>query len=257
MTLPVRLPVLVALLGAVAWPQNAEELFQQGGRLFAEGKLPAAITALQRSVDLRPEYAPAWKALGVAYASQGAFELAERPFRNACERQPALPDACLYYGRTLYLLNRFETAISVLRRTVQREPGNAEGHRLLALSLEGLGQPAAAREAFQAAMRLNRNSSPNEDPGIDYAVFLARQGQAEQAIGPLEDVLKRHPDAGRAHLEAGCTLLSLDRLSEAAVHLERAVALEPRSARAHLLLGKVYLRLGKAEAAEEHLRQVK
>ena len=55
-------------------------------------------------------------------------------------------------------------------------------------------------------------------------------------------------------LEFGCVQLALDRLTEAAAHLERALALDPRGARAHLLLGKVYLRQGKTQAAEEHLR---
>ena len=247
--------VLAALLPALVWPQDADEFFRRGERFFDEHQLEAAIAAFQRSVELRPAYAPAWKALGVVYASRGEFERAETPFRNACERQPSLPDACLYYGRTLYLLNRFQPAIDVLRRTIQKERENGEAYRLLALSLEALGQAAEAGDAFRRAVRLNRGAAPNEDPGIDYAVFLFRQGRAEDAIDPLEGTLKRHPDAARAHLELGCIQLALDHLEEAAAHLERALALDPRSGRAHLLLGKVYLRQGKPQAAEEHLRQ--
>jgi Flp pilus assembly protein TadD len=246
---------LLSVLSFTAWPQQAEELYRQGQRSFTTGNLDAAIAAFQQAVKLRPDYAPAWKALGVAYASRGEFDRAESPFRNACERQPPLPDACIYLGRTLYLLNRFPAAISVLRPIVQAEPRNSEGYRLLGLSFEALGQSAEAGAAFLAAVRLTNSAAPNEDPGIDYGVFLTRQGHAGLAIGPLEDVLKRHPDAARGHLELGCTLLSLDRLTEAAAHLERSVALDPQSGRAHLLLGKVYLRLGKPEAAQEHLRQ--
>lgn len=247
--------VLATLLPALVWPQDAEELFRQGGRFFAERNLDAAIAAFQRSVELRPGYAPAWKALGAVYASRGEFERAETPFRNARERQPSLPDACLYYGRTLYLLNRFQPAINVLRRTIQKERENGEAYRLLGLSLEALGQAAEAGDALRQAVRLNRGSAPNEDPGIDYAVFLFRQGRAEDVMCPLESALKRHPDAARAHLELGCIQLALDHLEEAAAHLERALALNPRCARAHLPLGNVYLRQGKPEAAEERLRQ--
>ena len=100
----------------------------------------------------------------------------------------------------------------------------------------------------------NAAAAPDEDPGIDYAVFLFREGRAEEAIVPLESVLKRHPDAARAHLEMGCIQLALDHLPEAAAQLERALELDPRVARAHLLLGKVYQRQGKSQAAEEHLR---
>ena len=138
----------VRALFSRCWPQDAEELFRQGGQLFAEGKPDAAIAAFQRAVALRPDYAQAWKALGVVYASRQEFDRAETPFRNACERQPSLPDACLYYGRTLYLLNRFQPAIDVLHPVLQRDAENSEAYRLLALSLEALGQAAEAGECL-------------------------------------------------------------------------------------------------------------
>ncbi len=246
--------VLLALICAIAWPQDAVEFFRRGRRFFADGNGDAAIIAFQQAVELRPEYAAAWKALGVVFASRGDFDRAETPFRNACERQPSLPDACLYYGRTLYLLNRFQPAIAVLRRVLAARDG-AEVHRLLALSLEGAGRGAEAEPEFRAAIHLARESSAEEDPGIDYGVYLFRQGKPEPSLDPLRAALGRHPDSARAHLELGCILLALDRVQDAATHLERSIALDPKSGRAHLLLGKVYLRLGKPDAAEEHLRQ--
>src|SRR5258708_9563256 len=249
-----RIAILLAA-GFVAAAQDSDQLYQLGTGLLAERQPAAAIQALERSVALKPSHAAAWKALGVVHAAQGDFDLAEKPFRTAFELQPSLPDACLYYGRTLYLLNRFQPALEVLRRAVPYDQRNSQIYRLMALSLEALGETAEAGSAFQNAVRLDRGSPPNEDPGIDYGVYLFRQGRAEQALDPLESVLKRHPDASRAHLELGCILLSLDRLSDAQLHLERACALDPNSSRSHLLLGKVYLRLGKTEAAEEHLSQ--
>ena len=249
------LTAFYTVYAAACWSQDAEALVRNGEKLFNERNLDGAIETFQRAVDIEPRYAPGWKALGVAFASRGDFERAEAPFRNACERQPTLSDACLYYGRTLYLLNRFQGAIPVLRATIQREPRSPEAYRLLALSLEGLGRFTEAGDAFRDALRLNRGGAPDEDPGIDYGVFLTRQGQAGQAIPVLEDALKRHPRSSRGHLELGCTLLALDRLPDAAAHLEQSLTLNPDSGRAHLLLGKVYLRLGKTEAGEEHLRQ--
>jgi Flp pilus assembly protein TadD len=241
---------------AIASAQDdPNEIYRQGMRLFAEHKPDAAIAAFERVIALRPKNAAAWKALGVVYAAQRNFGAAENPLRTACELNPALPDACLYYGRTLYLLNRFQPAIDVLRRALANDRENAEIHRLLGLSLEGLGATEEAGVAFRNAVRLLRGSPPNEDPGIDYGVYLFRLGSAEEAVAPIEAALARHPDAARAHLELGCVLLSLDRLQDAESHLERASALDPESSRTHLLLGKVYLRLGKTKAGEEQLSQ--
>jgi tetratricopeptide (TPR) repeat protein len=233
--------------------QDAASLYREGLRLFAEGKSEAAAASLEQSLGIQPANAAAWKALGVVYASRGDYERAEPAFRNACERQPTLADACLYHGRSLYLLDRFTPAIDILRRALKGSD-TVEGHRLLALSLEAAGRTAEAEAGFVAALRLGGKTPPDEDPGIDYGVFLYRQGRTVQALAPLDAAIERHPDSARAHLELGCVLLSLDRLEEAARHLERSLALHD-SPRAHQLLGKAYLRQGKYEAAEVHLKR--
>ena len=143
-----------------------------------------------------------WKALGVGYASQSRYDQAEKPFQKACELNPKLEDACLYYGRTLYLLNRFEPAIAVLRRFSKAGP-SSEAHRIMALSLEALSRAAEAEAEFREAVKLGGHSAPDEDPGIDFGVFLFRQGRTESSLAPLEAALRRHPDSWRAHLELG------------------------------------------------------
>ncbi len=257
MRLPQNYPAVVLLTAVfclAAGAQDAAELYRQGTSAFASHNSAEALAALRKSIQLKADFAPAWKALGVVLASQGDFESAEDAFRHACRLQSGLADACLYHGRTLYLLNRFEPAVDVLRPLLQREKENAEAWRLLALSLEALGQIAPAGDAFRQAVRFNRGGAPNEDPGIDYGVYLFRQARAEDALAPLEEALKRHPDSSRAHLELGCVQLALDRLDDAAVHLERAAALDPRLPRTHLLLGKVYQRQGKTREAEAQMR---
>jgi Flp pilus assembly protein TadD len=246
---------IAMLLVGTMTAQDADALYQTGIRLLSENQMSSATDALEKCVRLRPDYAAAWKALGVISATRGEFDRAEKPFRTACELQPGLADACSYYGRTLYLLNQFQPALEVLRRASGSDPNNSQLHRLIALCLEALGETSEASRAFQKAIQLNRGSLPNDDPGIDYGVFLYRQGRAEDAVEPLESSTKRHPDASRAHLELGCVLLALNRVSEAEAHLERAVALDPQSGRSHLLLGKVYMRLGKDKEGEEQLRQ--
>ncbi len=241
----------ILLAGTIpATAQDADALYRQGLRLLGENQLEPASKALEESVRLRPENASAWKALGVVRAMAGEYDRAEKPFQTACRLQPGLADACFYYGRTLYLLNQFKPALDVLQRLHE----DAQVLRLTALSFEGLGQTAEAERAFQKALQLNRAGTPNDDPGIDYGVFLYRQGKAEEALTPLESAVARYPGASRAHLELGCVLLELNRLPAAEAHLEKAVALDAKSGRSHLLLGKVYLRLGKESAGEEQLR---
>ena len=249
----IAIPLLLRLRGTAA--DDPAELYRQAVRLLAEHQPEAAIAPLRRSLQLRPSDAGTWATLGVAYSSLGDYQHAEEPFHRACLLQPLLPDACLYFGRTLYLLDRFEPALDVLRRAQANDPQNAQIARIEALSFAALGRASEAEAAFRQAIRLENHASPADDPSIDFGVFLYRQGRTEEALAPLNAVVARHRDVARAQLELGCVLLALDRLTEAAAHLEKAVALDPQSQRAHMLLGKTYLRLGKPELAGPHLNK--
>jgi Flp pilus assembly protein TadD len=235
----------------LAFAAQLDDPFQTGVKLFAQGRLEEARVHLERAVELRPNHAPSWKALGVVHAAAGAYERAQAPFQKACELDPKLEEACFYHGRTLYLLNRFEAALAALKP----EKKSSRVLRIQALCLEGLRRTSEADAAFREAIRLGGPAPANEDPRIDYGVFLFREGRTAESLQPLQAAVRAQSDSARAQLELGRALLALERLAEAQGPLERAVALDGRSARAHLLLGRLYLRLGKPEAAEAHLRQ--
>jgi tetratricopeptide (TPR) repeat protein len=247
--------LLAVLLLAAPAGDDAAALYREGLRLFAAGQADAAIAAYRKSLAARPSDAATWKALGVAYAASGDYTRATEPFHRACLLDAKLPDACLYFGRALYLTDRFAQAVHVLRAAAAGDARDPQVRRVLGLALEASGDAAGAETAFREAIRLGGTSAPNEDPAIDYGVFLYRGGKAEEALDPLQAAVRRYPDAARARLELGCVLLSLDRLDEAALQLERAIALDPQGARGHLLLGKVYQRQGKTELARRELER--
>ncbi len=215
----------------------------------------ATLVALALFVADGSADAAKWKAQGVNFAARGDYAHAVEPFHRACLLDPKLPDACLYFGRTLYLLDRFDDALNVLRAALANDPGNGQIYRIEAMALEASGKTVEAEAAFRQAISLDKNSPPDENPAIDYGVFLYRLGRAEAALDPLQAAIERHPDSARAQLELGCVLLSLDRVPQAATHLERATALNPSGARGHLLLGKAYQRMGKSELARKELDQ--
>ncbi|MGH9719716.1 MAG: tetratricopeptide repeat protein [Bryobacteraceae bacterium] len=245
-----RAALLLAAVFSAAAADTAEQLYQTGLKHIEQGKHEAAVVSLEESIRMRASHAPAWKALGVAHAAMGDHPLAEPAFRKACELAPSLEDACFYHGRILYLLNRFDEAVSVLRKTARGDP---RAHRVTALSLDGLGRWGEAEGEFRTAIRVYRRKG--EDPRVDYGVSLLRQGRPEEALPHLQAAVADAPGSARAHLEAGRALVLLDRRESAVTHLERAVALDSTTASAHLLLGRIYTRLGRSAEAARHLRQ--
>jgi Flp pilus assembly protein TadD len=244
----VHIGASIIALAAAASAQSSD--YEQGVALFKRGQAAAAVPPLTRAAEAHPLQAQMWKALGVAYAAQGLYHEAEPPLRRACELDPKLPDACYFQGRALYALDRYEASLQVLERATNREPQSWKPRLGMAQSLEALGKTEEAGKQFRQSLALCRNSDPQ--PGIAFARFLLRQGRAEEAVAPLEEVLRRFPASGDAHLHLGRALLEKGDIAAAIAHLERAVSLEPASAQAHLLLAKAYVRAGRAAEAEPH-----
>lgn len=244
---PLRAALGLALTALLATAGQApDEAYQSGLVHLRQGRLPEAAATLENVVTQKPKFAPAWFALGVSRAAQGDYSNAEPAFARACSLQPKLADACFYHGRALYLVNRFTEAISVLGSLSD----DRRRFRLQALCHDALGHWKEAEALYRRAIE---EDPGGEDPRIDYAIALARQGRAGESVPLLELSIKSGRQVPRAELELGRIQLQLGLLEQARTHLERAVSLTPSSAQAHLLLGRLYARLGLPEEASRHL----
>ncbi len=218
---------------------------------FRAGRPAQAEQALRAILDTQPENSAAWKWLGVVYASQSRHELAEDPFRQACRLTPEDPEACYFHGRNLYALNRFEPALAVLEKALQRDPQAWRLHLASALALEALGRAGDSEKQFRASIGATpKPGRPDDDPRLHFGVFLMRQGRTKEAAPWLE----RAMPCARASTELGRVLALLDQPAAAVQALEQALELDATHWNAHLLLGKLYMRLGRAADAERHLQ---
>ncbi|HYZ85614.1 MAG TPA: tetratricopeptide repeat protein [Bryobacteraceae bacterium] len=238
---------------------SVDALYRQGTALFQSGKYAEAAELFEQASRAAPSDARVWKALGASRAAMGDYQRADEPFQQACKLDPALEDACYFYGRNLYALNRFEPALEVLRNILPRDRAPWRVYLGIAQASEALGRAKQAESAFQQAQRLyellpaNERGRPDFDPRLHYAVFLFRQGRLNDALPMAQVVTTAWPGFGRGHFEVGRILHHQGQLAPAAEELEKAVK-GGAGPPAHLLLGRVYLRLGRAAEGEHHLK---
>ena len=238
---------------------GADVSYQTGVDLIRAGRLAEAVHHLRKAVEQSPKNAQAWKALGVAYAAQSDFALAADPFRTACELDPRLEDACYYYGRNAYALNRFELSLEALRRALRTDRRPARVHVGLGQALEALGRAPEAEREFRKAIDLNDRAPreqrirAEEDPRVHYGIFLFRQGRLDDALKVQTAAVEQHPGAPKPMFELARVHVQLGNLDKAVPLLEKVVAAEPRNAAAHLLLGNTYARLDRPADAQKHL----
>jgi tetratricopeptide (TPR) repeat protein len=238
--------IFLSLLAAgCLFGQTSE--YEQGLALFQKGDAAGAVAHLMKAAAAAPGNAQRWKALGVAYAAQKQYAEAAPAFRKACEIDAKLEDACYFWARALYGLDRFGESLKAL----ERADGRSWKVRLaMAQAADGAGDAARAEREFHEAVALSRGRDAG--PQTAYGLFLVKQGRAAEAIPMLEAAVKLDPRSGDAVTYLGRALLEGGRVEEAVRRLEQAVRTAPESAQAHLLLAKALVRVGRASDAQKH-----
>lgn len=139
----------------------------------------AALEALERDSTL----AEAHIALGrVRHLFEWDWSGAEAAFRRGMELNPGSSHALWIYGNYLTSMGRFEEAVAVGRRLVQRDPLSAPAYGLLGWALEYLGRNEEALEQYRAALAVPRHPW---DPDLNLAEFYLKRGQPDSAYSFL------------------------------------------------------------------------
>jgi tetratricopeptide (TPR) repeat protein len=115
--------LLLIGLGLAA-PAESDAL-QRGQAAFRRGDWAEAEKSFLTAVREKPSSAAALKWLGMVYTAQNKFDLAETPFRRACEIDPREELACYYLGRADYALSRYEESRSAFETALRDQPASS------------------------------------------------------------------------------------------------------------------------------------
>ncbi len=142
------------VLGA-GW-DRAEALNQSGSSSqdLAQSLRGRAIMAIQQALAIRPDHGPAQRMAGLLLYDEGAYEDAVAAFDRALAEVPRDREARQYQVLSLLALGDHAKAREGAALLVDQDPDRDDGHGLLALALQGLGNPAAARQALEEYDRL-------------------------------------------------------------------------------------------------------
>jgi tetratricopeptide (TPR) repeat protein len=135
-----------------------------------------------------------------------------------------------------YETRTFEWDFSAPQERMQK----VEMETIVMASVEQIRIAAQAKEAQQA---------------ISQAMEKIRQGQLEEALTILKDVVQKYPDDSNVHYLLGVTLGRLQRYEEAVVELMRVIELVPKFAPAYQQLGYCYQNLKDMDKALEYYRK--
>lgn len=232
------------------------------------GRLSAARKSLERAVQLRPDFAAAWRDLYEVCAAEGDDPAAAEAYRQML-RQKGL-DPLLQKALDLVSAGRLGVAEGICREYLKRRPHDVDAIRLFAeigIALGVLDEAIALLERcldlapdfhiaranyvtalarhqeFARALAENaklRAKQPDQlTHQVQYAAVLAMAGRFQEAHERYEEVLKTVPDNAGILTSYGHALRYGGRGDDAAAAYRRAIASDPGAGEAYWSLANL------------------
>ncbi len=190
---------------------NAELHFIKGTMLRDQpGRFRDALAEFERAVRLRPDYAEARMALGVAQLSGGNYREALQNFEVAANLAPSLVAVHLNLAEGYRTTKQWTKAKAAFEKVLRMEPNLAEAHFNMALmymtagaDFPGLDELQALERAKEELTRYRDLRGPRlsrDDPSASYLEDLDRQIQRIRRRREREE-RRRQMEAERAARE--------------------------------------------------------
>ncbi len=211
----------------------------------------ASLEEYTRAARLRAPSANELRYVAEDYALLDDYADAERWMQQSLQRNAQDPDTWYGLGRIQYTLQKFPQAVESFQKALGLAPRSVKVENNLALAYEGLNREEDAIAAYRNALEWQKDADhPSEQPMLNLAIILVRNGSLEEAERLLEQAVVIAPRDPRVRDQLGHVYLQQEHFDKAQLEFEQAVALAPESASFHFLLGRVYRHEGMKEKAD-------
>jgi len=209
--------------------------FSRGRALKSLGRIPEAILAYRKALQIRDHYPEVWVSLGMAYRLIGQFDSAIESYRRALAQRPDFLEAMMNLGNAL--AERFQQysqvtvtsddlteAQNLQRRALELAPGNPFVLHNLAVTLSLAGRYDEAGGLFNAAL----GADPHRvDSCVCWSDLLVKTGRPAEAIGICKKWIEGNGGNADVLFSLGCAQVRTDAIEEGIVVLRQALALRP------------------------------
>ncbi len=171
----------------------AYEYFLRGVDLYSIGNFRLAVTMLEKSATLSPDYAPTWAHLGRAYTTSGSLQFggqtnygkAQAAYEKAMALDPGYPAPRIYMANLFTDTGRVEQAVPLLKVALQNSPNNAEAHWELGYAYRFGGMLKESVQECELARQLDPEVKINSSAFNTY-LYLGEYDKFLQSL-PVND----------------------------------------------------------------------
>ena len=164
-------------------PAKARPHNNLGSILLRRNRLPEAIDAFRRALNLKQDYADAHYNLGNALVKQGNFTEGIYHYSETLRLRPRNVKALNNMAATLVLKKRYDEAILYLKKALDINPKDPDLHNNIATLFKKQGDLAKARHHFIKTLEI----SPNRESAHLSLSEIERQLQKARDIEEIKD----------------------------------------------------------------------
>jgi len=188
---------------------------------------------------------------GIALTEMGQLEAARFHQKRASKKNPTCASHLTNLGRVYQLQKRYPRALKCYLSAMETDPDDPIPQINLAHLYEEMGRIDAARNIFQAQYASSDPEQPDMAILEDYARFLARHGDLDQAVKLVERTMQQAQGEPRDDLAAFLGWLAMDGgdTGRARAIWEEQVTRRPLAFAARHYLAGLYSQEGQTEQA--------
>ncbi|HEX4792598.1 MAG TPA: tetratricopeptide repeat protein [Humisphaera sp.] len=232
-------------------PDHIESISQLALLALRGQRYATAIQHFQRAVTISPS--PALCAnLGLALAWAGRLPEAIVAYQRAIELNPSIPEVHFNLGHALQQDRQLEAAMESYRHALALRPAYPQVLNNIGNLHKQIGQLDQAIAAFGELLALQpRNASA----WLNFGNVLQEKHQYARAVKAYEQAIAHHPDFPEAHFNLAHLLHGTGSLDRAAEEYRRALAQRPQYGEALNSLGNLFKEQGDLDQAIECYRK--
>lgn len=234
---------------ATTYEPTSDDAFRGLAQSYQQlGRMDDAEKALQKAIQVRPQYYAGYYRLGALYLKQARYTDAVNQFRRATELSPDTPRPWYSLGGAYIVVGDYPQAIAALEKAITIRPNWGSYSNLGTAQLYQRNFDAAIAAFEKGAALGNRQYVALGNLARAYYWSPGRRPEAQaayrRAIAAGEQDLKVNPDDADVHILTANYYAMLGERANALAHLAAALKPRPDDAEAQFQAAIIYNQLG-------------
>ena len=227
-------------------PKSVHSLELQAEALLKQGQVAEALHAINRSIEIAPDFRPPYLLGGSVMLSLGKTKEAVGYLRQAVRLDPANEEGVLQLVTSLLQLFEYEEAVSSLKQLIAQRPESALGNYYLGKVYSQMKLFKESIGYYQRALEIKPDFI---QAAIDMAISLEVSGDIDRAITTYKSVLNETDNRTPIINHLIQLYIQNRRYDEALVYLKKLSEMGLATAESNRKIGLIYLELERYDEA--------